>query len=189
MINEILLNFNFIDILVGCVMIWCVYIGVTKGMVAEILRLLGTFFSTFIALHYYVAFANLLDGIIRLPMSVSRVLSFLVLWLVVVIVFKFVREGCMFILNAKTPPIINRWGGAFVALVQGALICGLMFCIIFISGNKFLSEKAKKSVSGFYVMDLSPGIYRDLFDKVIGKLFPSEKENTAAFRLKESRRR
>lgn len=189
MINEILSNLNSIDILIGCVLIWCLYIGVTKGMVAEIFRLLGIFSSTFIALHYYVALANLLDGVIVLPMSVSLVLSFLVLWVGVVIIFKFMREGCMVILNVKTHPIINRWGGASVALVRGSLICGLMFCLIFISGNKFLSDRAKKSFSGFYAMDLSPRIYGVVFDKVIGKLFPSEKKNIAAFELKENRKK
>ena len=189
MINEILSNLNFVDILVGCVMIWCLYIGVTKGVVAEIFRLVGIFFSTFVALHYYVALANFLDGVVILPMSVNLLLSFSFLWVVTVIIFKFIREGCMFILNVKPHPIINRWGGAFVALVRGPLVCGLMFCFIFMSGNKFLSDKAKKSFSGFYVIDLSPGIYGVVFDKVIGKLFPSEKKNTAAFELKESRKR
>ena len=185
MFREILSSVNWIDILIGCIVARGVYIGEKKGAVVELFKLCGMLFGTFIILHYYMRFAQSLHKMTAIPIAVNRFLSFIFLWLIVVVVFKIIREGWMVIFKPKDPSTASKWGGAFLAFVRSSLVCGLMFLLIFASGNEYLRTKARNSFTGFYLADFSPSIYEFIYNGVISRLFPEEQKNNDVFRLKD----
>ena len=184
MFSEILVNLNWIDILMGCIFVRCVFIGATNGLVIELFKLLGMLFASFTTLHYYVRFARFLHQTLAVHAVVNILLSYVLLWLFVVLIFKIFRDGWMIVLKTEAHASINKWGGFFFGLIRGVLVCGLTFQLLFVSDNKYLMKNAKTSMSGFYLMDLSPGIYGGFFDNFISKIFPQEGKNEEVFKLK-----
>src|SRR3990167_1771635 len=90
MATDILSSFNFVDVILGLIIIRCVYSGATAGLVIEFFKLLGMLFATFIALHYFTAFAEFLNRLVSIPLNFSEMIAFLGLWFLVVLIFKII---------------------------------------------------------------------------------------------------
>jgi uncharacterized membrane protein required for colicin V production len=180
---------NYVDILMVFTCGWCIYIGAKQGILSEFCKLLGMFFATFITLHYFLTFARFLKRTLNIPDELNVLLSFLFLWLVVVVLFNFVREGWGIMLRGEPHPIVNKIGGILLAIPRAMLVCGMMFMLLFISNHEELAKQARTSISAFYFIDLSPGFYRQIFDTLISKGFPRERMNEVVFTLKEEKKK
>jgi len=60
MIEDILVNFNWVDILIAIVIIRMIYTGSKSNILVEFLALLGIVIANFVTVHYYVYFADFL---------------------------------------------------------------------------------------------------------------------------------
>jgi uncharacterized membrane protein required for colicin V production len=184
MFNEILSNVNWVDILIGFIIVRSVYIGASRGLVIELFKLLGIFFATFITLHYCGKLAALFQGNVGIPLWIVELLAFLILWFAVVLIFTLIREGWLLLLKVEAATaILDKWGGGLLGLIRGLLVCGMTILLLLISGNGYLETSVHQSFSGFYLMDLSPQVYSASYDGLVKKLFPDEKKNTDILKL------
>ena len=183
MISDILNDLNWIDILMGCIVLRCIYIGATRGLVVEFFKLLGAFFATFINLHYCNKLAKFLESTLSIPPEVNRILGFVFLWLAVFVLFKIISEGWQLILKTEAHPVVNKWGGIVIAIPRAALVCSLTFTLIFISNNELLVRMSRSSLTGYYLIPLSSYIYEVVYEKIVVKLFPKEEENKKIIKL------
>jgi uncharacterized membrane protein required for colicin V production len=186
---EFFARMNLVDILMMSMCVWCIYVGARQGILAEFCKLLGMFFSTFITLHYFPSFARFLKRTFAIPDALNVLLSFVFLWLVVVVLFNFVREGWGVMLRGEPHPVVNRIGGMLLAFPRAMLICGMMFMLLFVSNHENMAKQARTSVAAFYFIDFSPVLYRGIFDTVISRFFPGERINDVVFTLKEAKRK
>ena len=131
-------------------------------------------------LHFYSLAGESLHHSIVLSLEWAEPIVFLCLWAVMVITFKFIREGWLLILKMEAKPGLNQWGGGIVGVFRSFLVCGMLFFLIAITGNKTLNTYAGNSVSGQYLRDLSPKVYEAAYSGVVAKFFPEEKINTKA---------
>ena len=184
MFSKILSNLNWIDIVLVVIVLRVIYIGLKQGFVIEFFKLLGTFVASFIILHYYSAFGQVIHVYAFIPQAVQHAIAFLLLWFLVVLIFKFIRDGWMLLFKGEAHPAIHKWGGFSFAVLRAALICGLTFLLIFMSGNSYLIKTAKQSYLSPYLADISPKIYGICFDNFVGKLFPNERKNVMVFPAK-----
>ena len=185
MLKEILVNLNWVDILTGCILVRCIYSGVKKGLVFELFKWLGMLFATFIAIHYYVRLALSLQHLVMLPTVMGEPLAFIFLWLMVVGIFKLIRDGWMIILKVEPTGAVQKWGGLILAFPRAALISGLILILIFIIGHPFLTKGVRNSLSGFPLARLSIRIYEGSFNLVVSKLFLGEKKNEKTSQFKD----
>ena len=183
MINNILSDLNWVDILMGCIILRCIYMGARKGLVAEFFQLIGAFFATFIILHYYIKFANFLHYALSTPADFNELVGFILLWLIVFVIFKIVCEGWMFILKGEPHTLINKWGGVLLAIPRAALVCSLTFVLLFIANNKLLVKMSRSSLTGYYLIPLSAYVYETAYEKMVVKVFPAEEKNEKVLKL------
>jgi hypothetical protein len=85
----------------------------------------------------------------------------------------------------EAKPGVSQWGGGILGALRSLLICGMLFSLCVISGNKTLNAYAENSVAGTYLSDISPKVYQAVFDGVLIKFFPEEKINKAALSTAE----
>ena len=181
MLKELLITIGWIDILMGCIVLRCFYIGFTKGFVVEFFKFLGMVFASFITLHYYFKIAQLLQPLISIPFVYCELVAFILIWLVCVFVFKIIRDGLMVFIKMEAHPIVHKAGGGVISLARASLICSLTFSLLFVSGNRFLIRSSRSSFSGFYLIELCPKIYWSGYDNFVGKIFPKDKKNKEVF--------
>jgi uncharacterized membrane protein required for colicin V production len=187
MIKDILLNFNWIDALIGAFIIRCVFIGLARGLIIEFFKFLGIVFATIITLHLYVRFGRFLHQTIRVPNNITELLAFFLLLVAAILIFKMIREGWMVLHKNEETTRVSRIFGGLLGMFRGLLVAGLVFVMLFLSGNEFLKKSGRQSFSGFYMEELSPRLYEVTFEGIIVKLFPEEKKNEKLFILFEKK--
>ncbi|MCK5213989.1 MAG: CvpA family protein [Candidatus Omnitrophica bacterium] len=184
MFEDILKNTNWLDIITVAILLRCVYIGISKGLVAEELKLVGVLVAMFITQHYFVVFADFLHDFVAIPVFMAEITAFVILWLIVLVLFKFIREGLFLFLKKKSVSGGKRIIGGLLGISRGVLICSLLFPIMFLSGSEYLDKTARSSFAGFYIIDLSSKAYKEIFSYIVKPFFPNEERNEKALRLK-----
>ena len=177
MLREILANVNGIDVVMGCIILRSLFIGYFTGFVVELFKIVGMLLATFVTLHYYTEATGLLEQKFIASSAFNQPIAFILLWFLVVLVLKFIRDGVLLLMKVEAHSVLDRWSGVFLAAGRAALICGLFFSLIVVSGNKPLIKSAKKAFLGFYLLDISPQVYNGIFDGLVIKFFPEEQKN------------
>ncbi len=180
---NILRGFNWIDILMVCIVVRIIFIGLKRGFATESFKLFGCVFAIFVSIHYYYGIAQLLHKKVFLPERIAEVIVFVCLLFIVVFVFKLLREGALLLFKIEPHPAVERWGGLIVAALRSLVVCSIFLLLFSITRVEYLKTNSKKSITGKYLMDLSPKIYRYSFNNVFKKVFPKEKYNKRVFKL------
>ena len=183
MISHLFDLINVADLLVACIFCRCIYIGAKAGILFEIFKIIGMVFANIITAHYFVRFAYFLAGMIPLPFPYLQTLSFVILWLLVVLVFHFVGEGWLLAFNLRDREPVWPIAGGVLGAARAVLVSGLFFILIFVSGDSSLSARARSSFFGFYLQDVTPQIYAWAYDEGIARMFPAEPRNDKVFEL------
>src|SRR3990167_12283 len=183
MIKDIVSTINFIDIVMGLILLRCIYAGSTAGLVIEFFKLLGMLFATFITLHYFTPFGEFLNRMVFIPLNFTDVISFVTLWILVVLVFKVIRDGWMLLIKTEAQEAFNKIGGALTGIFRGGLVCGVATLMLFFAGNNYLIKSVNLSFSGVYLTHFSTAVYESTFDNFVAKFFPKEKKNFEALKI------
>ena len=181
MLKGILLNFNWIDILMVCLIVRIIIVGIKSNILIEVLGLLGAVCATFVTLHYYAWFGGWLHKNIFIPEAIQDILAFVVVWLTVYVIFKLIINGWSLIFRIEAQATVNQWGGAVIAAARSLFVCGMTFMFLFLSGNDYIKKISQQSFTGFYLTDFSPRTYRFIYDNFVAKFFPEEQLNEKAF--------
>lgn len=187
MIKDIFLNFNWVDVLIICLMVRTVFVGAKSNILVELLMLVGALCSTFITLHYYGRFGNWLNKNIFLPSTIQDLFAFILIWLTVQVVFKLIISGWSLVFKVEAQPAINEWGSAIVSAVRGIVACGLLFVFLMLSGNDYIKRISQQSFTGFYLADFSPRVYRLMYEGLVSRFFPDEPLNDRVFEFEKSK--
>jgi uncharacterized membrane protein required for colicin V production len=183
MFQDILLNFNWIDALILAFVIRGVFVGALRGVGVEFFKFIGMIVATILTLHFYTRLGILLSATISLPKGTNELLAFFLIWSLAVLVFKIVREGWMLLYKSEEISTASRLTGGVLAIFRTLLFSGLVFILLFLSGNRFLVKSARKAYVSCILVELSPRFYDVTFEGMISRLFPSEKKNQQVFTL------
>lgn len=159
------------------------YIGFKNGFVVEFFKILTTLFAIFITLHYYSGLSRFLYTSLQFLGNILNFFTFGFLWLLVIIIFKLVRDGLMLILRIEANAALEKWGGLLLAVARGALVCSLFFLLLSCWGGEYMTRNLKGSFIRPHVSHLALDVYRWSYETVIGKFFPEENLNIEAFHL------
>lgn len=175
-------SFNWLDLLMIVVMAATVFRGAVCGFVVELFKILGTITATIFALHFYVQGGQKLNSFVALPIPAAEIISFVLIVALTLLIFKLIREGWLLILKTQAKAGFSQWAGGFIAIFRSFLVCGLLFFLVFLFGNETLDTFAEKSVTGSYLRDLSPRVYKVTYQALLSKFFPDEALNKKAFK-------
>ena len=180
---EIVNSLNWVDIFMGVILIRAIYIGIRRGFVIEILKLIGVLFAIFISLHYYSGISTFLQNKVHLPKAPADFFSYGFLWAVVILIFKFIREGLTILFKVEAHSAFDKWGGLVLSLVRGLFLCSLMVLFLRLSTIEYLTRNLERSLSASRLVSLAPRFYEACYDNFISKFFPSEELNKSVFPL------
>lgn len=179
-------SFNWIDILMTAILIRAIYIGLKRGIVVELFKLTGALFAVFIALHYFSEISRFLQQKVHLPQAAADLFSFGVLWGVVILAFKFIRDGFGMLFKMEAAhSALDKGGGLGVCIIRALLLCSLTVLFLRASAVVYFTKNLKQSVTATRVAPLAPDLYEATYNHFISKFFPTEELNKDAFRLKD----
>ena len=189
MIEKFFSTINWVDVMFLVIISRGMYIGFKSSFFVEFLKFLGILVSAFVVLHYFQFLGKFLHEILGFGTNAAIFLAFLFLWVVVVFVFKLVRDGIFLAFKIKVKPGIDRWLGLTVATVRSLFICSMTLMLLYVSAENYLIKQASQSAVDRYVGNWAPRFYKFSFKSICGKFFPEEKINQKVFSLAKSDKR
>lgn len=102
------------------------FLGFRRGIIAEILTLVGLVSAIFIAIFWYTELSLFLIKQFKWNQTLSNVLSFILIFLAVIIFFRLLENILSHITALLLLNWINNLGGAVFGLIRGTIIIGLI---------------------------------------------------------------
>ncbi len=183
-VSQMLAKINWVDILIVLVSVRIIYVGIKNGFIMELFKLGGVVFAIFISFHYYTKLSQILQNHSGISHGTADFLCFGFLWGVVVLIFKFIREGLMLVFKVEALSLVDQWGGLLLSIIRGALTGSLVLVFLQVSGVEYWKNHARKSFFSPYLAQLSPKCYEAAYERIVSKFFPTEKLNPAVLKLK-----
>ena len=175
-------SLNWVDLLMLAILIRIVYIGVQAGVVMEMFKLLGALLTTFVCFHYYSAVARFIIHITKAPWgNIVEVLSFVLLWALMFVVCKLIRDGLFILFSIEAKSIVDKWGGALLGIGRFFIIGSMTMFLLLMPGDKYLEARTAEAFSRPYVLMVAPNFYRTFCDGLVVKVFQKEKPNKAVW--------
>ena len=131
---------SFDIVLIIIIGIFCIK-GVFRGMIMEVMTLLGLLIGYVIALKEMSVGAAWLHEIVRLPPFIANALSFLILFAVIILLFRLLAGFLRRFFKWSLLGWVDKGGGFFIGIFKGTLIASLLTLLIALIP---LSDKMEK---------------------------------------------
>lgn len=145
-----------------------VVMGFMKGFIRQLASILGLIAGLLAARALYTPFAERLCPTITDSMTLAQILSFIVIWLAVPLLFTLVASVLTKAVEAVSLGWLNRWLGSGLGALKYLLLVSLVIGVIeFIDTDNKLINQTKKSASLlYYPMETFAGIFFPTAKKV-----------------------
>ena len=177
------LGVNGVDLLMAIIIALVIYIRRGDGIVAELFKLIGVFFTILITLHYYVRFAGFLRAQFFGEEVKAEFFSFCLLSIPIFLTFTFFSNSWSLILRIKSFEVVDRWGNLILSLLRSYFICSMVFLALLITGSDYFVSRAKRSMSSAVFRNAAVEFYKVSYSNLIEKFFPGEQINEKVFRV------
>lgn len=149
--------------------------GFMKGFIRQLTSILGLIAGLLAAKALYASLAEKLCPAVTDSMTVAQVLSFIVIWIAVPLIFTVVASVLTKAMEVISLGWLNRFLGAGLGALKFLLLASLLICVIeFIDSDNHLINKTKKDASVlYYPIEAFAGIF-----------FPAAKEVTQQYIFK-----
>ena len=182
---DFLKNFNWIDILLAVIFARIIFIGFKRGVVVEFFKLFAAAFAVFINLHYFSSLSRVFQNIVHLPQGFADFISFGLLWIIVTLIFKFIRDGFLILLKIEAHSTFERWGALIFSLLRAVLIGSLTILFLRVFNIEYFNANLEQSLLSKRLAKISPQLYEKSLNGFISKFFPTEELNADAMKLQE----
>jgi len=131
---------NLVDILIWLILAGFVYKGFARGLVRQICSLTGFLLGGWAAVKYHIYLADASRNIIHLPHYLATILSFIVIFLLVGLLFFFLGHILTVIFKIILLGGLNRVGGVVLGFLEGAFIICMA---LYLGVSKPVPEKVR----------------------------------------------
>lgn len=146
--------------------------GSMKGFIRQLASILGLVVGLLAAKALYASLADRLCPAVTDSMTVAQVLSFMVIWIAVPLIFAVVASVLTKAMEVVSLGWLNRLLGAGLGGLKYLLLVSLLICVIeFIDADGHLISKTKKDSSLLYYP----------VETFVGIFFPAAKEITQQY--------
>lgn len=167
---------NILDIIILLPVVWFGYKGFSKGFFLEAASLVALLLGVWAAIHFSFWVSQLLAGWFGSDWKYLPLTSFLVVFLLVVIVVHLIAKGLTNASKKAALGLVNKLAGMVLGAAKVLLIFGVLIVII----NRY-------DPNGYYINnEVKQGslIYVPLNDAVM-KVYPSVEEKFGGWKLPE----
>jgi len=178
---EIIKNINWLDIVVLVLVVRGVYMGVKRGLTAELFNFFGIIISLVLAIQWYSQVADVLILNFSLPTWLSKLLCFVVIAQIIRIAFKYSLTLLLKILNIQFIPQLEKIGGGTIGFGRGIIAAGILILALSFIPNDYMKESIQtKSFTGGFLIKVTEKIYTSLIFWL-----PEQEQESAIFTNKE----
>ncbi|MGA2775556.1 MAG: CvpA family protein [Candidatus Omnitrophota bacterium] len=177
---DILLQLNWVDIVIVILVVRVCYISVKSGFIVEIFKLSGTICAIYLSLHYYMVLGVRLQGnsyASAVPANYFDFLCFFALTLLGYFLFFLLRSVLYRFMELKAVPALSKWGGFITGLCRSVFLTGLIIFAFSISTVSYLKDSGNKSYIGSRLSKVAPATYSWIWNNLTSKFIPQEKFN------------
>jgi len=185
--KELVNQLNWVDVFVFIAFLRIILISYRHGFVIEVFQLLGTIASIFIAFHSYDKLASSISSHSPIPIDFSSFICFVFLIVLILVLFKFCRDGFLFVIKIQPLAVLDKWGSVALGVIRAALVSSLIIVTLLLSTIGYFQQSAERSFSSRYFLELAPRTYAFIFDNIYSKFSLQEEANTAAFKALEKK--
>lgn len=125
--------------------------GFMKGFIRQLASILGLVVGLLAAKALYVSLAEKLCPVVTDSMTVAQVLSFIMIWIAIPLIFTVVASVLTKAMEVISLGWLNRLLGAGLGALKFLLLATLLVCVIeFIDSDNRLIDETKKDASLLY---------------------------------------
>ena len=169
--------FSWFDIVIVAFLAWGYFSGKKSDFVTEIFKLIGAFFTTFIALHYFHLLGIFFGSFLFLPERFRDGFALVVLGVLIYVLFFYMAKGWFAILKVKCPLFLDKWGSIVISLLKSFILSGLVYLMFVMLLQGPFARAAKDSFSAKFLSVTSAEIYKKMFVYLVHPVFRSEEFN------------
>ena len=121
---------NWVDLIILIIILINVILGFKRGIIAEILTLIGLISAIFLAIFWYSDLSIFLMEQFKWNETLLNVLSFVIIFIGVIIFFRLLENVLTRITALLLLSWINNIGGALFGFIRGTIIVGLLLFLV-----------------------------------------------------------
>ncbi len=182
---EFINKINWLDVVIFLIFLRTLAIGIKRGVIIEFFKLLGLLVSIVISFHYFSRLGNFLNSKSPLPLEFADFVSLIFISSLLILLFKFIRDGITVLVKTEVKPAADKWLGFILSVLRAFVLSSLILIILFCTNIAYIKASVKNSFSQGYILNIAPRLYSGCFESLFVKFFPSEQLNTAIFELLE----
>ena len=160
---------NWVDVVIGCVMIFTVVGSLIRGLVREITEVFGLIIAIFLAYKYYQDGGAYLIMAAGFPPALANGIAFVLIALGVALVAGIAGRLLSRIVHFTPIAIVDRLGGLVFGLAKGFLFTCIFVVALEIIPTEFTYVALEESYVAQRVLKVVPQVYPEL-----EALFPEE---------------
>jgi len=153
---------NYVDIILGILLILSAIGGFSKGFVEELAGLVALILGIWVAIHFSDIVGQFLTGTFNLTFKHLHIAAFIITFIVVVILVHIIGSMVNKMVKAVSLGFLNRLAGLAFGAIKGALILSV-FLVIFdkIDNDVHIISPESKSESRLFtpMRNFAPGIF------------------------------
>lgn len=179
---EIISQLNWVDIFVVILLVRICYIAIRTGLPTEFFKLSGVLFAVYLAMHYYILFAEFAREKTGFKNALAGLLNFSAFLILAVsgyFIFVLLRSFFYRFIKMDATATLNRWGGFIFGALRGFLLSSLILFMFIVSPGNYFKDSVNNSYSGKYLLHIAPSAYSMLWSGILSKFRPAEKFNDA----------
>jgi membrane protein required for colicin V production len=162
---------NYIDIIIGILLIVSAIVGFRKGLVVEVASLAALILGIWGAIHFSGITTGLLIKYFDLKTDYLNIISFIVTFIVIVILVHIVGSVISNMVDTVGLGILNKLGGLVFGLLRAILFLSVILIVFdkIDSDVQIIPEKTKESSTMYEpIKNVAPSIFpfiRDWYDE------------------------
>lgn len=184
------MTYNWIDIVLGIMLLWSLIKGFRKGFIIELASLLALILGIYGAIKFADITASYLSNNIDLPDDYTPLIAFALTFVVIVVAVHFIARLVQKLVKMVALNFVNRFAGAVFSLLKTALILSfLLFFVDSIDQNiKVIPKQTKDNSILYYPLSgiafkIVPAITNSEYFEILEKGYKDVKEDFPDFTL------
>ena len=182
MLTKFFLGINWVDVALAAVLFRVIFVSVQSGFISEVFKFFAIIVAAFVSLHWYVYLAAMIHDKTSLSMAVWEGIIFVLLNVLVLLVFWFIRMGIMMLFKAETTHQgFDKYAAGFLGAGRAIFLGSLTIFALLLTHHEYIQRQALSSLGYKMVAKAVPNTYSFLYHRLVSKLFEGEKFNEDVF--------
>jgi membrane protein required for colicin V production len=152
---------NWVDIVVGLVLLFFFVAGARKGFIREVTGLISIIVAFIVGISGAPIWSKIIEQNLKIPSSVATLVAFILIFILVFILIRALGNLLFKVVRATPLDALDRLGGSIIGIVKGVLIVSLVLILLGLFNLPLVvSQELNGSWSAAPLRTVAPSLYR-----------------------------